>query len=74
VMWAVGANNQDVVRILIQCGANVDLRDKDGSTALHVAGIIINALSINSCCEAANGYEECIVLLVKEGNARTGIG
>src|SRR5687767_215354 len=35
LMWAVHGGELSVVRILLQRGANVHLRDKEGNTALH---------------------------------------
>ncbi|MDD9901108.1 MAG: ankyrin repeat domain-containing protein [Alphaproteobacteria bacterium] len=37
LMWAVEKGNADAVRVLIDCGAKVDIQDKDGITALMMA-------------------------------------
>jgi hypothetical protein len=51
---AVGKRNGNLVKLVLECGANVDDQDKDGRTALHIAcqkghQLIVTALLEHGC-------------------------
>ena len=48
--WAASSGNCDAILSLINAGADVEARDKDGLTAMH--------------CAASRGFQQCVASLV----------